>query len=183
MNSFKNNHPYASVFSNTNYMEMQAKQHEMVLKQMGGEVLQMPSKCCYVRFQVGDFRVAYVYNINKSKRYFLERLKPYPLPLQEYENEEDVIETIKVDLEQFKNAVNSKNISSFIKVNRELNKTAKAFEDLFLYYNVETFHTEIILQKIQEIKQEISKTINDSERVYDKTEPHYLEHVLLSQDE
>lgn len=178
MDKFKNDYSGSSAFSNANYMEMQAEQHEMVLKQMGGEVLQMPSKCCYVRFQVGDFRVAYVYNINKSKRYFLERLKPYPLPLQEYENEEDVIETIKVDLEQFKNAANSKNIDSFIKVNQELNKTAKAFEDLFLYYNVETFHTETILQKIEEIKQEISKTIGDSERVYDKTEPHYLSDVL-----
>ena len=29
----------------------------------------------------------------------------------------------------------------------------------------------------------LTATINDSERVYDKTEPHYLEHVLLSQDE
>lgn len=178
----KRGQSYSGAFSSTNYMEMQANQHEMVLKQMGGEVLQMPSKCCYVRFQVGDFRLAYVYNINKSKRFFLERLKPYPLPLQEYEKEEDVIETIKIDLEQFENAANSKNISSFIKVNQELNKTAKAFEDLFLYYNVETFHTATILEKIEEIKQEISKTIDDSERIYKKSEPHYLD-LVLSKDE
>jgi len=178
----KRGQSYSGVFSSANYMEMQANQHEMVLKQMGGEVLQMPSKCCYVRFQVGDFRLAYVYNINKSKRFFLERLKPYPLPLQEYDKEEDVIETIKIDLEQFKNAANSKNISSFIKVNQELNKTAKAFEDLFLYYNVETFHTATIIEKIEEIKQEISKTIDDSERIYKKSEPHYLD-LVLSKDE
>ena len=58
---------------------------------------------------IADFKLSYVYNINKSNRYFLERLKPYPLPLKEYESEEDVIETIRLDLEHFQNAAHSKN--------------------------------------------------------------------------
>lgn len=174
MDKFNPESTGVGIFTNASYMRMQANQHEMVLKQMGGEVLQLPSKCCYVRFQIGDFRLSYVYNINKSNRYFLERLKPYPLPLKEYENEEDVIETIKVDLEQFKNAANSKNIDSFIKINQELNQTAKAFEDLFLYFNVEKFHAESILNKIQEIKDEIKKTAEESEMIYNKSIPNYL---------
>ena len=89
-----------------------------------------------MRFHIGEFKLSYVYNINRSNRYFLERLKPYPLPLKEYENEDDVIEMIRLDLEHFQNAAKSKNITSFIKINQELNRTAKAFEDLFLYYNV-----------------------------------------------
>ena len=161
----------SGVFSQASYLEMEAEQHEMKLRQMEGEVLQLNAKCCYVRFHIGDFRLSYVYNINKSNRYFLERLKPYPLPLKEYENEEDVIETIRLDLEHFKNAARSKNINSFIKINQELNKTAKAFEDLFLYYNVGTFHTDTILQKLNDIKDEIRKTVDDSERLFEDSEP------------
>ena len=78
---------------------------------------------------------------------------------------------IRLDLEHFKNAARSKNINSFIKINQELNKTAKAFEDLFLYYNVGTFHTETILQKLNDIKDEIQKTVDDSERLFDDSEP------------
>ena len=76
----------SGVFSQASYLEMEAEQHRMKLRQMEGEVLQLNAKCCYVRFHIGDFRLSYVYNINKSNRYFLERLKPYPLPLKEYEN-------------------------------------------------------------------------------------------------
>ena len=86
MDKFNPEFTGAGIFTNASYMRMQANQHEMVLRQMGGEVLQLPSSCCYVRFHIGDFRLSYVYNINKSNRYFLERLKPYPLPLKEYEN-------------------------------------------------------------------------------------------------
>ena len=183
MDKFNPEFTGAGIFTNASYMRMQANQHEMVLRQMGGEVLQLPSSCCYVRFHIGDFRLSYVYNINKSNRYFLERLKPYPLPLKEYENEEDVIETIKIDLEQFKNAAKSKNMASFIKINQELNKTAKAFEDLFLYYNVEKFHAESILNKIQEIEDEIRKTAEESDLIYDKSNPNYLSHVFPSNEE
>lgn len=167
----RNYYSNLSTFTNGNFIEMEAEQHEMKLRQMGGEFLQLSSKCCYVRFIIGDFRLSYVYNINKSNHYFLERLKPYPLPLKEYENEDDVIEMIRLDLEHFKNAAKSKNITSFIKINQELNRTAKAFEDLFLYYNVETFHTDTILQKLDEIKDEIRKTVDDSERLFDDGEP------------
>lgn len=167
----RNYYSNASSFTNGNVLNMEAEQHEMKLRQMGGEVLQLNSRCCYVRFMVGDFRLSYVYNINRSNHYFLERLKPYPLPLKEYENEEDVIEMIRRDLEHFENAAKSKNIHSFIKVNQELNKTANAFEDLFLYYNVETFHTDTILKKLDEIKEEIHKTVKDSVRLYEEEEP------------
>lgn len=183
MEKFKSDLAGSGAFTNANYMRMQANQHEMVLRQMGGEVLQLPSNCCYVRFYIDDFRLSYVYNINRSNRYFLERLKPYPLPLQEYENEEDVIETIKIDLEQFKNAAKSKNIDSFIKINTELNKTAKAFEDLFLYYNVEKFHAESILIKIQEIEDEIQKTVEESELIYRKSSPNYLGQLFPSNEQ
>ncbi len=170
--------PGSGVLSNASLLEMEAEQHEMLLRQMGGEVLQLSARCCYVRFQVGDFRLSYVYNINKSNRYFLERLKPYPLPLKEYDTEEDIIEMIRIDLEHFKNAAKSKNIDVFIKINQELNKTAKAFEDLFLYYNVETFHTDAILHKLDEIKDEIRKTVDDSERLFDDGEPCSLTRFL-----
>ena len=161
----------SGVLTQASYLEMEAEKHEMKLRQMGGEVLQLSAKCCYVRFHIGEFKLSYVYNINRSNRYFLERLKPYPLPLKEYENEDDVIEMIRLDLEHFQNAAKSKNITSFIKINQELNRTAKAFEDLFLYYNVETFHTDTILQKLDEIKDEIRKTVDDSERLFDDGEP------------
>lgn len=171
---FARGYSSSGVFSQASFLEMEAEQHEMRLRQMGGEVLQLNAKCCYVRFHIADFKLSYVYNINKSNRYFLERLKPYPLPLKEYESEEDVIETIRLDLEHFQNAAHSKNINSFIKINQELNKTAKAFEDLFLYYNVGTFHTETILQKLNDIKDEIQKTVNDSERLFRDSQPSSL---------
>ena len=45
------------------------------------------------------------------------------------------------------------------------------FMNLFLYYNVETFHTDTILKKLDEIKEEIHKTVKDSVRLYEEEEP------------
>ena len=42
MEKFKSDLAGSGAFTNANYMRMQANQHEMVLRQMGGEVLQLP---------------------------------------------------------------------------------------------------------------------------------------------
>lgn len=156
------------------YINAEASQHDMKLIQLGAKVEQINSKMCYVKFDVEGVELVYVYNINKKGKYFLERVKPYPLPIKEYEKESDIIDIIKIDLEQFKNAVHSRNINAFISINSELNKTIKQFEDLFLYYNVPKIETQIILDKIKEIQDEIKKTKDSSERLYFKKDPDNL---------
>lgn len=156
------------------YIDSQASQHEMKLIQMGAKVEQINSKMCYVKFCIENFEVAYVYSISKKNKYFLERIKPYPLPIKDFDNEEDVVEVIQIDIRQFCNAVKSRNIEGFIKVNTALNKTIKEFEDLFLYYNVPQIETEIIMKKIDEIHEEIIKTRNGSERVFFEKDPDSL---------
>lgn len=156
------------------YVNSEASQHDMKLVQLGAKVEQINGKMCYVKFDVEGFELAYVYNINKKGKYFLERIKPYPLPMKEFKCESAVIDIIKIDLEQFKNAVNSRNINAFVTISSELNKTIKQFEDLFLYYNVPQIETQIIMEKIEEIQQEIKKTKENSERVYFTKDPDNL---------
>lgn len=156
------------------YINSEASQHEMKLMQMGAEVEQINGKMCYVKFKVGKIDVEYVYNINAKNKYFLERIKPYPLPIKEFENEDDVIEIIKIDIKQFENASKSRNMECFIQISKELNKTIKEFEDLFLYYNVPKLESVIIMKKIKEIQEEIINTQNKSERVFFEKDPDNL---------
>ncbi|MGE5632216.1 MAG: hypothetical protein ACM3TR_14125 [Caulobacteraceae bacterium] len=156
------------------YIEAEASEHEMKLVQMGAKVEQINGKACYVKFKVDNVSVEYVYNINTKGKYFLERIKPYPLPMREFENEADVVEIIGIDIRQFRNAVKSKCIDTFIGINKELNMTIKAFEDLFLYYKVPPIKAEIIMGKIKEIQNEIKETQKISERVFFEKEPDHL---------
>ncbi|QEK12416.1 hypothetical protein FQB35_08525 [Crassaminicella thermophila] len=156
------------------YVNAEASQHDMKLIQLGAKVEQVNSKMCYVKFNVGGIELVYVYNINKKGKYFLERIKPYPLPLRVFECESDVVELIKIDLEQFKSAVNSRNINTFIEINSKLNRTIKQFEDLFLYYNIPKIEMEIIMKKIDEIQDEIQKAKNMSQRIYFSKDPENL---------
>lgn len=153
------------------YINAEAMQHSMKLIQMGAKVNQVNSKMCYVAFEVGKIDLEYVYNINGKGQYFLERIKPYPLPMKVYEREEDLIDIIEIDVEQFKNAVNSHNIDEFICINSKLNETIKKFEDLFLYYNVAEIEAKKIVSKINEIQDMIKETKDVSERVYFRKEP------------
>lgn len=157
-----------------NYLNVEASQHEMRLIQMGAKVEQISSKMCYVKFLIEGMPIEYVYNLNKKNKYFLERIKPYPLPVKSYEKVSDVIEVIEVDIKQFKNAVKSKNIENFTKINNELVETVKKFEDLFLYYNVPGDEVELIMSKIREIKDEIQKTKENAARVFFDKEPENL---------
>ncbi len=157
-----------------NYLNFEASQHEMKLIQMGAKVEQINSKMCYIKFVIGSIPVEYVYNLNKKNRYFLERIKPYPLAIRSYENVEDLIKVIEVDIKQFRNVVKSKNVESFLNITKELIGTIKRFEDLILYYNVPAAEVAMIMSKINDINVEITKTKETAVRVFFEKDPEVL---------
>lgn len=152
----------------------EAAQHAMKLTQMGANVKQVSGKLCYVSFDLGYMTLEYVYNINAKGKYFLERIKPYPLPIKAYDNEDDVIDIIEIDVEQFRNAANSSHVSEFITISNKLHETIKKFEDLFLYYNVPAEQINLLLKEVDEMNDTIMETKANSKRVYTKKEPETL---------
>lgn len=155
-------------------IQAEVMQHSMILMQMGASVKTINSKLCYVTFMVGDMKVKYVYNINKDNRYFLERIKPYPLPLKELKSEMDVIELIKIDIEQFKQCSGSKKMNDFIHTSQDLLKTYQKFEDLFLYYNVDRESVKAITKKLNDLDEMIEYVKSYSDRVYHDKDPEHL---------
>ncbi len=156
------------------YVNAEVMQHTMKLQQMGAKVNVVNSKLCYVRFDLSGFIVSYSYNVNSKGKYFLERIKPYPLPLKVFDKEEDVIEIIRIDMEQFKNAICSHNINDFIDISRHLNIHLKKFEDLFLYYNIPSEEVKILIEHLENIDEDIDRIKAKSERLYFVKEPDNL---------
>lgn len=152
----------------------EATKHSMKLTQMGASVKQVNGKLCYVTFDLGYITLEYAYNINAKGKYFLERIKPYPLPIKAYDNEDDVIDIIEIDVEQFRNAVNSSHVEDFILISNKLHETIKKFEDLFLYYNVPTEQVALLLKDVEEMNDTIQETKSKSVRVYTKKDPETL---------
>lgn len=144
---------------------------EMLLRQMGAEVITFHGLQCFVRFWVQGVEISYAYNINRKDKYFLQRLKPYTMPAGVFENIEDVVEAIKIDVDQFKNALKSNNYEKFININQEILKGVRTFEDFFLYYNVSSEDLDEISEEIKRINEKLKKSIEKSERVYFKSEP------------
>lgn len=156
------------------YLLSEASAHEMKLVQMGAKVELVNSKMCYVRFVIEGLEIEYVYNINRKNKFFLERVKPYPLALRVTDTENELISVIEIDLAQFKNAVKSHNINYFISIGTELNKSIKKFEDLFLYYNIPREECEVFQSKIDDLLEHIYKTKEHSERIFFEKEPENL---------
>ncbi len=158
------------------YVLSETNQHVMRLIQMGADVQVVSSQMVYVTFDITqDVKVSYVYNINKKNRYFLERIKPYPLPVKEFESAEDICNIIKIDVEQFKNAAKSKNMKDFIETNSELHNILLMYEDLFLYYNVAPETIQGIKKRISQIHMSLADAKATAERVYFKKEPDHLD--------
>ncbi len=158
------------------YIESESSQHVMKLVQMGGDVKVVSGKLFYVEFQVSEqLEVAYVYHLNKHNKFFLERTKPYPIPVREFDSADAICDIIKIDVEQFKNAANSHHLEKFIDINSEFHNMILTFEDLFLYYNVDHATFERIQQDIDDIHKRINDAKESASRVYFGKEPDYLE--------
>jgi len=156
------------------FVDAEVMQHSFKLQQMGAKVNVINSKLCYIRFDVSGFKIEYVYNVNTKGKYFLERIKPYPLAMKEFDREEDVIQIIEIDLSQFKSAIKSHNINSFIDISRKLNKTLKKFEDLFLYYNVPTEEVDSLMSNLNQFDSNIEEIKSKSKRLFFEKDPDNL---------
>jgi len=133
----------------------EVSQHVIKLQQMGAKVQVINSTLCYVRFDLDGLEIGYVYNVNKNGNYFLERILPYPLVLEEVDTEHNVIKLIQADIDKFKNAQNSSHAEKFISIAKQIGKTFATFEDTFLNYNIPTEKVEKIYKKILALEFEI----------------------------
>jgi hypothetical protein len=158
------------------YVESESSQHVMKLIQMGADVKIVSGQMVYVTFDISeDIQVAYVYNLNRKNKFFLERIKPYPMPVRSFDTPDAICEIIKIDVEQFKTACKSHNIRQFIDINMEFHNMLLTFEDLFLYYNVKSNTFKDIKNHLDAIHQTILDAKESIDRVYFKKDPDNLD--------
>lgn len=156
------------------YMTIRQIRHQMCmtkLREMGCKVVNVQGVMFYVSYKLDDFKISYMYHIDTDNTYYLERIKPYVVSAGNLESEEEVVKTIKIDIEQFKNAKQSKNFKKFIEVDTQISNTVRAFEDLFLYYNISREDTEIIKDEINKVNDMLNEVRDRSERVFYEKDP------------
>ncbi|WP_425449163.1 hypothetical protein [Dethiothermospora halolimnae] len=160
------------------YMTIRQIRHQMCLnklRELGCKVVKIQGVMFYVKYQLDDLKISYMYHINQDNTYYLERIKPYIVSVGDLKSEEDIVNTIKIDIEQFKNAKKSKNFKDFITVDKEISTTVRAFEDLYLYYNISKEDTRLIKDEINSVKKLLKEVKNRSKRVYHDKDPEVLE--------
>jgi len=64
----------------------EVSQHTIKLQQLGAKVQVINSTLCYVQFDLDGVQLQYVYNVNHKGNYFLERIQPYPLAIEEFDS-------------------------------------------------------------------------------------------------
>lgn len=133
----------------------EVSQHTIKLQQIGAKVQIINSTLCYVRFNLEGLDLEYVYNVNYKGNYFLERIKPYPLVIEEFDTEHDLVKLIEQDVNKFRNAMKSRHVERFISIAKQISKTFSAFEDTFLNYNIPTEKVDKIYKKILALEFEI----------------------------
>lgn len=155
-------------------IDVKETMQEMMLRQMGAEVTCFLGKQCFVKFNIEGYEITYTYNINLKNKYFLQRIKPYPMSAGVFETLKDVVEMIKIDKEQFENVIRSGKFDKFLEINKKILETARNLEDLFLYYKVDEDVFDDIFDQIEIIKNKISDNAVLEKRVYFKKDPETL---------
>lgn len=148
------------------------------LRSLGARVLDIQGIMFYVKFKINGFKISYIYHLNPDNTYFLERVKPYSMVVGDFKLEEDIVDVIKVDIDQFKNAMQSNNFTKFIGVDNNISKMVRIFEDLYLYYNINSEDITRINSEIKQLLHTIRDIKSHSERVYFQKDPDVLDENL-----
>ena len=113
----------------------------------------------FIEFDIEkDLKVTYTYNINSKNKFYLQRIKPYPIPEGVFEKEHEIVKFIESDIKKFRNAKNSKNFQLFLRITKDVNAIYADMERLFLNYNVD---------KVDLVK--LKKEFNDIEEFFIST--------------
>jgi len=145
------------------------------LRSLGARVLDIQGIMFYVKFKINGFKISYIYHLNPDNTYFLERVKPYSMVVGDFKLEEDIVDVIRVDIDQFKNAMQSNNFTKFIDVDNNISKMVRIFEDLYLYYNIKSDDIDRINGEIKGLLHTIKDIKSHSERVYFQKDPDVLD--------
>lgn len=140
---------------------------ETLLRQMGAyDIVKVRGLLYFMKFKLNDkFEISYSYNINAKKQYFLQRIKPYPIPQGVFSDEYEVVSFITKDLKKFNNAMNSSNFSLFLDVTKKVNSVTSKMEDLFLNYNVDKNEFLRLNKELDDIVNEINFSKDKSKRL------------------
>ena len=130
---------------------------EILLRQMGAsDVTKIRGLLYFMTFKLSDdVEISYSYNINTQDKYFLQRIKPYPIPQGVFSDEYEIVSFIKKDLQKFRTAINSSNFNLFIDVAKKVNNITYMAEYLFLNYNVNVNELLAINKELDDILKEI----------------------------
>lgn len=124
---------------------------DMQLTQMGAKVTNLHGLVSFIQFNLEQTELFYVYNINRKNQFFLQMVKPFSTGAGVFHKPQDIVQYIKNDLKQFKNASNSNVFPEFINVNQALCSTIRDIKDIFMTYNVPRNKMLQIKEKIDEI--------------------------------
>lgn len=137
---------------------------EILLRQLGASDIKKVSGLLYfIKFRLDDnIEISYTYNINTKNQYFLQRIKPYPLPQGAFENEYEIVTFIKKDLEKFTTAREISNYDLFTDVTTMANSITNNMESLFLNNKVNDTDFISLKKELQDVIDNIHTLKNTS---------------------
>ncbi len=141
------------------------------LIEFGAKVMDVSEIMTYVAFEFAETTIAYIYSLTPEDEFHFERAKPYVMDIGIYQTENEIVDIIKNDIKQFKNAMQSSHFKQFIEIDRTIAETVRNFEDLYLYYNIDEPELAKIVAEVRRLKDEIFAVKDTSERVYFASEP------------
>ena len=144
------------------------------LKKIGAKVIDIQGIMFHITFNINEHKISYIYHLNPDNTYLLERVSPYFVQIGTYDKEENIVNAIKIDIEQFRNAMKSSNFKNFIKVDTHISQLVRIFEDLYLYYNIDNDQINKLDSSINDLLEMIKEMMKTSDRVFYKKDPDVL---------
>lgn len=120
----------------------------------------------FIEFKIDNkLKVSYTYNINSKNKYYLQRIKPYPIPQGVFEEEYEIVSFIEQDIKKFLNAKKSNNFDLFLNITDELNTISIDIENIFLNYNMDKNDLENLKYELDNILNLFKNSKNKSPKI------------------
>ncbi|MEG0292416.1 MAG: hypothetical protein RR495_06890 [Anaerovoracaceae bacterium] len=131
----------------------------IAFRQLGASKIKTtPTKMNVIEFKINeDLTVSYLCNAKGEAKIYLQRIEPYPIRHIKFEDVDHIIEFVKQDLMNFKNASQSTNFGKFLEIANKIYRLDSDVENLFLFHNVNPEDLDYIDEKLGHILDKIEQ--------------------------
>ena len=131
----------------------------MLLRQQGAKTVKVvPAKMTTVEFEINECtKITYMYEMTDKGDVYLQRVKPYPMNMGVLSADDELVNNIAFDIQNFSRACQSDNYLKYLELANQIGDIERELEDMFLMNDIKAEQMDEIHNAMNDLHEEINR--------------------------